>query len=257
MPEEKVNYNYISSTYDERYKSSPLSGIGDELQKLLKYLKPKSILEIGCGTGYWLTNFDSNDLQLFGLDFSHGMLKNARIKNNDLLLISADANKLAFREQSFDWVYSVNALHHFPDQHNSVIDAVKLVKPGGKISIFNFDPFDESLDWYLYDYFPRTREIDFNRYTSFDTLKKWFVECGVKNVEIKTAHVVTNCYFGQEVFDDNFIKKNQASQLVLLNDEEYNEGIERINTSISKMAKPIRFNVRLTFKSITGTIPKN
>ena len=50
----KVNYDKVSEIYDNRYKESKLLGVEKTLTEIINKNNVKSILEVGCGTGYWL-----------------------------------------------------------------------------------------------------------------------------------------------------------------------------------------------------------
>ncbi|MEM5881860.1 MAG: class I SAM-dependent methyltransferase [Candidatus Aenigmatarchaeota archaeon] len=78
-------------------------------------LRNKKIIEIGCGTATQLSGF-KNDNFLVGVDFSKNMIKNAKeyIKRKKLnvCLIIADARNLPFKNDSFDFVFSIATIHH-------------------------------------------------------------------------------------------------------------------------------------------------
>lgn len=253
---EKVNYNEISPVYNVRYNVSPLEGVLSFLKNIVETYSPKNILEIGCGTGHWLKELSNYEVQLFGCDYSTGMLKQAfRDPIKNIHLFNADANSLPLKKNSFDLIICVNAIHHFGDKKKFIIDSSSLLKNGGIISIIGLDPRDTNVEWSLYKYFDRTYQIDLNRFPSFDDISKWIEMSQCNRVEKKLVHTVDKIIRGREVLKDHFLDKRGASQLALLSDSEYQNGITKIKSDIEKAeseGKEFEFVVKLNFFSITG-----
>lgn len=253
---EKVNYNEISPVYNIRYSVSPLEGVLSFLKNLVGTYSPKKILEIGCGTAHWLRELSNYEVQLFGGDYSIGMLKQAS-KNpiNNIHLFNTDANSLPLRRNSFDLIICINAIHHFSDKKKFVIDSSSLLRNDGIISIIGLDPRDTNVEWSLYKYFARTYQIDLDRFPSFDDISEWMKLSGCDRVEKKLVHTVDNIIRGRDALGDHFLDKRGASQLALLTDEEYKTGILKIKSDIEKAdseGKEFEFVVKLNFYSITG-----
>ena len=60
------------------------------------------------------------------------------------LLAAADVRRLPYRDQTFDLVYSMGTIEHFPEYRAAVAEIYRLLKPGGRavIGVPNlFDPF--------------------------------------------------------------------------------------------------------------------
>jgi SAM-dependent methyltransferase len=253
---EKVNYNEISPVYNVRYNVSPLEGVLSFLKNIVETYSPKNILEIGCGTGHWLKELSNYEVQLFGGDYSIGMLKQAfRDPIMNIHLFNTDANFLPLRRNSFDLIICVNAIHHFSDKKKFVIDSSSFLKNNGIISIIGLDPRDTNVEWSLYKYFDRTYQIDLNRFPSFDDISRWMEMNRCNRVEKKLVHTVDKIISGRDVLKDHFLDKRGASQLALLSDSEYQNGITKIKSDIEKAeseGKEFEFVIKLNFFSITG-----
>jgi SAM-dependent methyltransferase len=249
----KTDYNRVSKIYDERYKTSKLPGIVSKLLSFTDTKDSKKILEIGCGTGYWLSNIDSKN-KLFGLDLSIGMLKKAAA-NKGLNLLCGDANKLPVKEAKFDIVFSINAMHHFPNPKAFILDSIKLVKTGGKFCVFATNPVATENEWYIFKYFESTYEKDRKRFPEIDEIVKWVEEAGYKNIKKEHADIVINKKNNEEIFDDTFLVKDATSQLADISLEEYNFGINLMKNEIEKnknLNKITEFNTILNFYLIYG-----
>jgi len=108
-------------------------------------LNPKSVLEIGCGTGMILARIAPRCETYVGLDFSPTGLDNIRTMQRTLpdldrvTLYERSADQTAFLEsQTFDTIIVNSVIQHFPDVDYllRVLDeAVRLTRPGGHIFI--------------------------------------------------------------------------------------------------------------------------
>ena len=78
---------------------------------------------------------------MIGIDHSPGMIEQARIKAHQLALNEvvvfnqSDAEQLEFADQSFDVVFSLYALFHFPDPLGALGEMYRVLRPGGRIVI--------------------------------------------------------------------------------------------------------------------------
>lgn len=252
----KVNYNEISQVYNVRYSVSPLEGVSSFLKNLVETNSPQTILEVGCGTAHWLKDLSNYKCQLFGGDYSIAMLKQSGTNPfKNIHLFNTDANLLPLKQNSFDLIICINAIHHFTDKEKFIIDSSKLLKSNGIISIIGLDPRDTNVEWSLYKYFDRTYQIDLDRFPSFDDISTWMDINGCHRIEKKLVHTVDNIIKGRDVLTDHFLDKRGASQLALLSDEEYQNGISKIKSEIEKAeaeGKEFEFIVKLNFYSITG-----
>jgi len=246
-----VNYNKIFSNYNLRYKVNPMHGVSKALGIIINTYKPKNILEVGCGTGQWLSAIDGCDIERIGVDYSLGMLKEAKKNGNKLNLICADANALPFSNKQFDLIYCVNAIHHFKNKKKFIIAAANLLEQNGTLSIVGVDPRNKNDKWYIYDFFEGVYEKNLLRFPSFEEIAFWMNEIGLKQIMKSTVECVVKDWIGDDVFNDTFLRKDQSSQLAILSDREYFFGIDKIKHAIEKNPQ-VHFPVRLTFNSVTG-----
>jgi amino acid adenylation domain-containing protein len=108
-------------------------------------LKPRQVLEIGCGTGMLLARIAPHCELFVGLDFSPTALEHIRSMQQTIpgldriRLFERGADQLDdFEAQSFDAVVINSVVQHFPDVDyllKVVQGAVRLVRPGGHVFI--------------------------------------------------------------------------------------------------------------------------
>jgi ubiquinone/menaquinone biosynthesis C-methylase UbiE len=253
----KVNYDQIAPTFDQRYAGNLFDGIAGALLGLATSTSAKSILEVGCGTGHWLAKTGSHARRVFGLDLSMGMLQKAREGESALSLVRGSADQLPFRNQSFDLVFSVNAIHHFARPDEFVREARRLLKPGGSLASIALDPHHGHDRWYVYDYFPETLEIDRQRYPSVGRVADWMIAAGFDRVECRVAERIAQNVTADQILRDPMLHKNSTSQLVLLSDEAYAAGMARIKAAIQRAhagGEPVVFPVDVSLMMEVGSI---
>ena len=126
-------------------------------------VRPK-ILEVGCGNCRNLLPFAKAGFDCYGIDFSKEMLKHAKVfckkHNINVKLKQADATKLPFNNETFDYVLFVAVLHHLnPDKQEKALQEIKRVlKPNGMalITVWNkrrlfglFKPKQLYIPWHI------------------------------------------------------------------------------------------------------------
>jgi ubiquinone/menaquinone biosynthesis C-methylase UbiE len=230
---QKTDYSKIASTYNKRYVDNYLPHIETSLKKLIKSNKYKTILEAGCGTGRWISSLDGESKKIFGLDYSLDMMKIPKIDKSYLNLVNANAVNIPFKDNFFDLIFCVNAIHHFPNKEKFLIECKRTLTSGGMIAVFGVDPHIDK-DWYVYEYFDSVYENDLKRFPSLEVLQKLLEYQKFTDIKIKVAEEVYNERSGKDVLNDPFLQKNHSSQLANLSDEEYQKGIDRIKNQIDK-----------------------
>jgi len=250
----RLNYDNIAPQYNQRYDSSAPPERAKALFDLVRQVKAQRILEAGCGTAFWLDLLASKVEAAYGLDYSAGMLDQARERPAPLRLSQGDAIHLPYRNNSFDLVYCVDAIHHFGDQPAFIAESFRVLQPGGALAVLGSDPHSGDDSWYVHDYFQGVLETDFRRFPSRRTILNWMEEEGFQNIASKHVEHICDIYLGKDVLNDPFLRKNSCSQLALLSDEAYQAGIEKIKGAIAR-ERQITFRNELFIKMFTGFKP--
>lgn len=108
----------------------------DELH-LLPALDGLDVVELGCGTGYMSSWLAQGGAHPVGLDNSSGQLASARTFQREFgvpfPLVHGDAEKIPFRDESFDLAVSEYGAIIWCDPYRWVPEAARVLRPGGRL----------------------------------------------------------------------------------------------------------------------------
>jgi SAM-dependent methyltransferase len=99
----------------------------------------ETVLEIGCGLGTDLIRFGRAGAQVTGVDLTEHSVQLVRtrleLEGLDGRIERADAESLPFEDGEFDHVYSWGVLHHTPNTERAIGEALRVLRPGGRLTI--------------------------------------------------------------------------------------------------------------------------
>ena len=89
------------------------------------------LLDIGCGTGFFLAELVREHPRAIGFDISHEMLKVSEQYVPGARVVTGDAEKMPFADKSFDVVFCKGSLHHMRDHVGFLADCRRLLRKDG------------------------------------------------------------------------------------------------------------------------------
>lgn len=95
----------------------------------------KKILDIACGWGELLALAKEKGLEVSGIDISKTAIKLAKKRINGGNLQIAQAEKLPFKENTFDYIVCIGSLEHFDSPQKALKEMSRVIRPSGKIFI--------------------------------------------------------------------------------------------------------------------------
>jgi 2-polyprenyl-3-methyl-5-hydroxy-6-metoxy-1,4-benzoquinol methylase/uncharacterized protein YbaR (Trm112 family) len=100
-------------------------------------LKGKWVLDAGCGAGRFLEVASSTESEVVGIDISSAVdaAASSLERRENVHLIQASIYELPFRDETFDFVYSIGVIQHTPDPAASLQAVASKLKRGGKFSV--------------------------------------------------------------------------------------------------------------------------
>jgi ubiquinone/menaquinone biosynthesis C-methylase UbiE len=144
-------HDWEASSYDEKWSISFDERCIDYARDRFEYIAGRAgwpygnVLELGCGTGFFLLNLKLAGVVEHGYvtDLSPGMVEVAR-RNASRLGFEvegrvADAERIPYDDGTFDLVVGHAVLHHIPDVEQSLREVLRVLKPGGRF-VFAGEP---------------------------------------------------------------------------------------------------------------------
>lgn len=141
-----------------KYVTSERHAKGDDLALLLSWLPVENtwnVLDIATGGGHVAKQLSPHVQQVVATDLTRPMLVAAaehlkQAQCHNVLYVVADAEQLPFLDGSFDAVTCRIAAHHFPNPHLFILEAARVLKPGGKLVLIdNVAPSGEALHQFM------------------------------------------------------------------------------------------------------------
>ncbi|HYD49605.1 MAG TPA: class I SAM-dependent methyltransferase [Terriglobales bacterium] len=229
-----VDYDKVAPAYDLRYASTQYSGIAEALLRFVTASPQLRVLEVGCGTGHWLSVLAREGLPAIGLDASLGMLAQARANQVRTGIANGRAEQLPWRDRWFDRVACINAFHHFTDKAAFLAEARRVLRPGGGVMIVSLDPQLGMDRWAIYDYFPATLDNDRRRYPTGSAIRAQLEAAGFERCETALAERIELTLPALTALDNGLLDQRFTSQLTLLSVDDYRAGLDRIRADATQ-----------------------
>ena len=128
--------------YDAWYTTRRGAWIGEEeyhlLQSLLEPRAGKTLLDVGCGTGWFTRRFAAlPELRVTGMDPNSEWLAYARGRDAKAQYLEGDGCALPFADKSFDRVVSVTALCFIRDWPRALQEIVRVTRTRFAVGVLN------------------------------------------------------------------------------------------------------------------------
>ena len=161
------------TSIDEVYKSYGVKSVVWCFRHLLLNERKSSILDVGCGAGFYFKFFKSLGFKvIYGLEYDKGNIKKAQNLNKEIRefkIIQGDIKNLPspFEENYFDVVVSLGLVEHFVYPIGIIIQLLKTVKIGGMLVL----EMPNFRNWFYYSYnLKRKNELPFHLWWG---VKEW------------------------------------------------------------------------------------
>jgi len=219
-----VSYDAVAADYAVHRSVHP------ELLKRLVTLcdrsSPLRILEIGCGTGNYVNALAAmTSARCAGLDPSPKMLDVARRRNARAAWFQGSAESLPFPDGSYDFIYSVNILHHVEDRGAYFQEAFRVLADGGWFVTVT-DSEKTIRQRGLFHYFPEAIEAEVARYPKPGEIPQLLSSSGFEELYDETMELT------YVVSDSAPFERKVFSFLFLISDESFNRGLNYLRRDL-------------------------
>jgi len=132
-----------AADYDAWYDTPRGRWIGEtEFRLARRQLAPRAgetLLDVGCGTGWFTRRFAAEGMTATGLDPDREWLDYARRQNENIAWLEGDARCLPFPDASFDRVLSVAALCFIDEEKQALAEILRVTRKRFAVGWLNRD----------------------------------------------------------------------------------------------------------------------
>ena len=101
------------------------------IEQHLRRLGPDgTVIDLGCGRGYWLDHMQAEGLDPIGVEYRHDR---AREYAGTSPIAVGDAARLPLRDRSARLVWCIHVLHHLPGPSAALAEARRVLHPDGHL----------------------------------------------------------------------------------------------------------------------------
>lgn len=136
----RAGYDLWAASYD-RTPNPVVAMDARHTLGLLRVRRGDRVLDLGCGTGRYLTRLHRSGARPVGADFSLGMLRVARRRARTVPLVAADLQRgLPFADARFDAALCSLVGEHLTDLHRTMRDTARALRAGGLLVFTVYHP---------------------------------------------------------------------------------------------------------------------
>jgi SAM-dependent methyltransferase len=154
------------------------------------------VLELGCGTGNYISAIGSRTgCSAWGVEPSAAMLGEARSQQPQVTWICAPAENPGLTDARFDFVFNVDAVHHFQDRARVFSGIARLLLTTGSVCTATDSEEIIQNRVPLSIYWPETIELELARYPRINALESELQAAGLVNLrreEVSATGLLTD-----------------------------------------------------------------
>jgi ubiquinone/menaquinone biosynthesis C-methylase UbiE len=209
----------------------------------------RRLVDVGCGTGrFAVLAAERLGARVWGVDTSAEMLREAKGRPGarGVGWRRAEAGHLPFRDGWFDAAHSHLVLHLVDDLPRAIAELARVLAPGGRLVVGTFAP-EHFRRFFLNPYFPSIPAIDLARFPDPEGLCRGLTSAGFADAAVDRFDQDVEAA-AADVLDR--VRGRYISTLRLLEADEYEAGLERLETDVAGGTE--RFSYTLRWALVTA-----
>lgn len=145
-PSEAKQYDAFAKKYSEVFVENNQDSITAYFRHLDIPLEGKSVLDLGCGDGYDLSQIKLEKAAIFGIDASEEMVKLAQQKNPEGMIKVGLFEEIPFQDHLFDVVISKWAFQTSANIDPIYHEIARVMKPNGQLIYLSSHPIRQFIE---------------------------------------------------------------------------------------------------------------
>jgi len=138
----RLFYKYLSKVYDRVNPFIWNEEMRDEALEMVDIEGGDRVLDVGCGTGFATEGLLRHTDDVHGLDQSMHQMEKAFEKfgkRDRVRFYRGDAERLPFRANAFDLVWSSGSIEYWPNPVDALAEFRRVAKPGSQVLVVGPD----------------------------------------------------------------------------------------------------------------------
>jgi len=200
-------FNALAAEYENNRLSGWYKAHAEEIQKHCIDLKEGDVLDVGCGTGYFLRSYlkDKPNVRAVGIDISSTMIEQAKKyaaanELDQLEFFHANWEKLdpeTLKNYNFKIIFCANAFHYFSDPQSATDKLFKQLAKDGSLYLLERNKAHSPLTLF-WGFIHKTFIKDKVIFYSTSELIRFFRNAGFAHV--KTLSSIKKYYWKNKLF---------------------------------------------------------
>ena len=177
----KEYFDKVSGEWDRMRQGFYSKAVQEKAISTAQVTANKTAIDLGAGTGFMTEALLKRGVHVIATDQSPEMLNILKDKFRNSTLLEChqgEAGNLSIENDIAEYVFANMYLHHVENPLAAIKEAVRILKNDGKLIITDLDEHNYS--------FLRTEHHD--RWMGFkrDSISRWFIQAGLKNVSVSS-----------------------------------------------------------------------